>query len=64
LREGNNLGNIGVDGRVIILKWVFKKGDGDMDRIDQAQARGMWRAFVKAVMNLQFLWNNGSFLTR
>jgi hypothetical protein len=44
---------MGVDGR-IILKWIFKKGMGDMDWIDMAQDRDMWRAVVSAVMNLRF----------
>jgi hypothetical protein len=27
-REGDHLGDPGVDGRIIILKWIFKKWDG------------------------------------
>jgi hypothetical protein len=46
------LGDPGVDGR-IILKWAFKKWDGGMDRIELAQDRDRWRAFVNAVMNLR-----------
>jgi len=37
--------NIGVD--------VRELGCGDMDRIDLAQDRYSWRAFVSAVMNLR-----------
>jgi hypothetical protein len=38
----------GVGGRVI-LKWIFKKPDGSIQRIDLAQDRGKWRAVMNAV---------------
>jgi hypothetical protein len=50
-REGDHLGDPGV-GR-IILKWIFKTWDGDMDWIELAQDRYRWRALVNAVMNLR-----------
>jgi hypothetical protein len=52
LREGDYLGDPGVDVR-IILKRIFKKWDGGMDRIELAQDRDRWRAHVNAVMNLR-----------
>jgi hypothetical protein len=52
LREGDHLGDPGVDCR-IILKLIFKKWDGGMDWIELAQDRGRWRALVNAVVNLR-----------
>jgi len=45
------LGNLGVDGR-IILKWICKKWDGGMDWIDVAQDRDRWRTAVNVVKNV------------
>jgi hypothetical protein len=52
LREGDKLGDPGVDRRVI-LKWIFKKWNGGMDWIELAEYRDRWRALVNAVMNLR-----------
>jgi hypothetical protein len=52
MRERDHLGDPCVDGR-IILRWNFRKWDGDMDWIELAQDRGRWRTVVNAVMNLR-----------
>ena len=41
-----------VDGR-IILRWIYRKGCGDVELIELAQDRDRWRAVVNAVMNLR-----------
>jgi hypothetical protein len=41
----NTLGDTGVDRR-IILKWIFKKWDGGMERIELAQDTDRWRGLV------------------
>jgi hypothetical protein len=38
LREGDHLGDLGVDEK-IILRWIFRKGDGGMDWSDLAPDR-------------------------
>jgi hypothetical protein len=52
LSEGDHLGDSGVDGR-IVLKSIFKTWDGGINWIELAQDRELWRAVVKAVMNLR-----------
>jgi hypothetical protein len=48
-KERYHLGDTGVNGR-IILRWIFRKWDVDL--IELAQDREMWRARVNAVMKL------------
>jgi hypothetical protein len=45
LRERDRLVDPSVDRR-IILKWIFRKWDWDMDWIDLARDRDRWRAVV------------------
>jgi len=53
LRERGQLGDPGIDGR-IILRWIFRKWDvGSVDWIMLAQDRDRWRALVNAVMNIR-----------
>jgi hypothetical protein len=54
LREGDHMENPGVNWR-IILKWIFRKWNGDMDWLDQYQNRDRWRGLVSVVMNLRVL---------
>jgi hypothetical protein len=54
LREGENLENLDVDGR-IILNWCFKAWKGRMDWVDLSQDRKKWRDLVNAIINLWVL---------
>ena len=52
LRKIHNLEDSGLD-RKVIIKWIFKKWNRDMDWIDQAQDRDSWRALVNVVTILR-----------
>jgi len=52
LIESDDLGDLGVNGRVI-LKCIFNRWNGGVDWIDLAQDTDRFPAFVNAVMNLQ-----------
>jgi hypothetical protein len=57
LRERDHLEDPGVDGRVI-LRWIFSKLDGGMDRIALAQGTDRWRArVVNVVISLRVPYN-------
>jgi len=52
LKEGNHLGDPGVDGSIILISNFGKWGCVCLDGIELAQDRVTWRALVNAVMNL------------
>jgi hypothetical protein len=62
LRERGHLEDLGIDGR-LILKWIIKNWDGDMDWIDLVQDRERWRTLVNAAMNTRISLNVGNFST-
>jgi len=47
------LGDLDVDGRIILRRIFQVVGCGGMDWIQLAQDRDRWRALVNAVMNLR-----------
>jgi hypothetical protein len=46
LRKTDNLKDPGIDFR-IILRWIFRKWDGDMDWIELAEDTDRWRTLEK-----------------
>ena len=62
LRDRDNLGDPGVDGRMI-LRWIFREWDGSVDWVELDQDRYRWRALVNAVMNVWVPYSEGNFLT-
>jgi hypothetical protein len=52
LKEGDHVQDPDIDGR-IILKWIFKKWNGDMDCTDLSVDRDKWLAVVNAVINFK-----------
>jgi len=53
-REGDHLGDLGVDGKVI-LRCIFRNwdGGGGLDWIELAQNTDWWWTLVNAVVNLR-----------
>ena len=52
LKERDHLKDPGIEGR-IILRWILRKCEGDVDWIDLAQDRDRLQALVYVVMNLR-----------
>ena len=53
MRERNQLGDLGVDGRIIV-EWILRKWDGgDMDRIGLTQDKDRWRTLVEAALDIR-----------
>jgi hypothetical protein len=61
LREIDHLEDPGVDRR-IILKWIFKMWERDLDWADLAQDTDRWRAVAKAVMKLHVNFSRSALL--
>jgi len=55
LREGDHLGDLGIDGRINIKMDLQEVGCGGLDWIELAQDRDRLRALVNTVMNLWVL---------
>jgi hypothetical protein len=51
--EGNHVGNLGIDGRIILRSIFQEVGCGGMYWIELAKNRDRWQALVRVVMNLQ-----------
>jgi hypothetical protein len=62
LRERDHLEQPDVDGRIILI-WIFRNWDGDIEWIDLAQNRERWKSQVNTVTNLRFPQNAGNFFT-
>ena len=62
LRERDLMADPCVDGGMI-LRWNFRKWDGDVKWIDLAQDRDSYRVLVNAIMNFRIPQNAGNLLT-
>jgi hypothetical protein len=53
LKEGDHWGDPGVDGRIILKRYVQEMGCGSLDWFELVQGRGRWWLLVNAVMNFR-----------
>ena len=52
LEQKNNFEDLWIDGK-IILRWIFKKWDEDMDWTNLNQDRGKWRVSMNWLMKFR-----------
>jgi hypothetical protein len=63
LRERNHWGDPGLDGRTIILRWIFRKWDVQLWNGSSYLRIWVGRALVNMVMNRRVPKNAGNFLS-
>jgi len=60
MKERNYSEDLGVD-VMIILKWIFEREEGRVNRINLVQNRDKWRTLVKTTVKPFLTENEGNF---